>query len=44
MRYGFATKPIGTGVTPVLHHYHPGVIAQMWMSLEDLYPGLPALR
>ncbi len=32
------TKPIGTGVTPVIHHYHPGVIAQMFMSLEELYP------
>jgi coenzyme F420-dependent glucose-6-phosphate dehydrogenase len=33
------SKPIGTGVTPVIHHYHPGVIAQAWMSLEELYPG-----
>jgi coenzyme F420-dependent glucose-6-phosphate dehydrogenase len=33
------TKPMGTSVTPVVHHYHPGVIAQAWMSLEDLYPG-----
>jgi coenzyme F420-dependent glucose-6-phosphate dehydrogenase len=33
------SKPIGTGVTPVVHHYHPGVIAQAWMSLEELYPG-----
>jgi coenzyme F420-dependent glucose-6-phosphate dehydrogenase len=33
------TKPIGTGVTPVVHHYHPGLIAQAFMSLEDLYPG-----
>ena len=32
-------KPIGTGVTPVLHHYHPGLIAQAFMSLEELYPG-----
>jgi coenzyme F420-dependent glucose-6-phosphate dehydrogenase len=31
--------PIGTGVTPVVHHYHPGVIAQAFMSLEELYPG-----
>lgn len=31
--------PLGTGVTPVLHHYHPGVIAQAFMSLEELYPG-----
>ena len=33
------SKPIGTGVTPVLHHYHPGVVAQAFMSLEELYPG-----
>jgi len=33
------SKPIGTGVTPVLHHYHPGVIAQAFMSLEDMFPG-----
>jgi len=32
-------KPIGTGVTPVLHHYHPGLIAQSFMSLEEMYPG-----
>jgi coenzyme F420-dependent glucose-6-phosphate dehydrogenase len=31
--------PIGTGVTPVIHRYHPGVIAQAFMSLEELYPG-----
>src|SRR3954462_7459407 len=37
---GQATKlPIGTGVTPVIHRYHPGVIAQAFMSLEDLFPG-----
>ena len=33
------SKPIGTGVTPVVHHYHPGLIAQAWMSLEAMYPG-----
>jgi len=33
------TKPLGTSVTPLLHHYHPAVIAQAWMSLADLYPG-----
>ena len=32
-------KPIGTGVTPVIHRYHPGVIAQAFMSLEEMYPG-----
>src|SRR3954467_8952228 len=31
--------PIGTGVTPIVHHYHPGVVAQAFMSLEELYPG-----
>src|SRR3954452_3191271 len=37
---GQLTKlPIGTGVTPVVHHYHPAVIAQAFMSLEELYPG-----
>jgi coenzyme F420-dependent glucose-6-phosphate dehydrogenase len=33
------TLPIGTGVTPVIHHYHPAVIAQAFMSMEELYPG-----
>ncbi|MGH2840460.1 MAG: LLM class flavin-dependent oxidoreductase [Solirubrobacteraceae bacterium] len=33
------SKPIGTGVTPIVHHYHPGLIAQAFMSLEELYPG-----
>ena len=33
------SKPLGTGVTPVIHHYHPGLIAQAFMSLEELYPG-----
>jgi coenzyme F420-dependent glucose-6-phosphate dehydrogenase len=32
-------KPIGTGVTPIVHHYHPGVVAQAFMSLEELHPG-----
>jgi coenzyme F420-dependent glucose-6-phosphate dehydrogenase len=37
---GQLTKlPIGTGVTPVIHHYHPGAIAQAFMSLEEMYPG-----
>jgi coenzyme F420-dependent glucose-6-phosphate dehydrogenase len=33
------TKPLGTGVTPIVHHYHPGVVAQAFMTLESLYPG-----
>jgi len=32
-------KPIGTAVTPIVHHYHPGLVAQAFMSLEELYPG-----
>jgi coenzyme F420-dependent glucose-6-phosphate dehydrogenase len=32
-------KQIGTGVTPIVHHYHPGLVAQAFMSLEELYPG-----
>ena len=37
---GQVTKlPLATGVTPVVHHYHPGLIAQAFMSLEALYPG-----
>jgi coenzyme F420-dependent glucose-6-phosphate dehydrogenase len=37
---GAQTKlPIGTGVTPVVHHHHPAAIAQAWMTLEELYPG-----
>lgn len=31
--------PLATGVTPIVHHYHPGVVAQAFMSLESLYPG-----
>jgi coenzyme F420-dependent glucose-6-phosphate dehydrogenase len=31
--------PLGTSVTPIVHHYHPGVVAQAFMALEDLYPG-----
>jgi coenzyme F420-dependent glucose-6-phosphate dehydrogenase len=30
---------IGTGVTPIVHHYHPGLVAQAFMTLEELYPG-----
>jgi len=30
---------LGTSVTPIVHHYHPGVVAQAFMSLEELYPG-----
>jgi len=37
---GQATRlPLGTSVTPIVHHYHPGVVAQAFMSLEELYPG-----
>src|SRR3954470_9068523 len=33
------TGPLGTSVTPIVHHYHPGLVAQAFMSLEDLHPG-----
>jgi coenzyme F420-dependent glucose-6-phosphate dehydrogenase len=33
------TGALGTSVTPVVHHYHPGVIAQAFMSLAELHPG-----
>jgi coenzyme F420-dependent glucose-6-phosphate dehydrogenase len=33
------TGPLGTSVTPLVNHYHPGVVAQFFMGLEDLYPG-----
>ncbi|HEU4975910.1 MAG TPA: LLM class flavin-dependent oxidoreductase [Baekduia sp.] len=32
-------KPLFTSVTPILHHYHPAVVAQYFMNLEELYPG-----
>src|SRR3954469_10283598 len=34
-----ADKPLFTSVTPILHHYHPAVVAQFFMNLEELYPG-----
>jgi coenzyme F420-dependent glucose-6-phosphate dehydrogenase len=33
------TLPLATGVTPVVHHYHPAVVAQAFMTLEALHPG-----
>lgn len=33
------TLPLATGVTPVIHHYHPGVVAQAFAALASLYPG-----
>jgi coenzyme F420-dependent glucose-6-phosphate dehydrogenase len=33
------TGPLGTSVTPIVHHYHPGVVAQAFMSMEELHPG-----
>jgi coenzyme F420-dependent glucose-6-phosphate dehydrogenase len=38
-----ADKPLFTSVTPILHHYHPAVVAQYFMNLEDLYPGRAVL-
>ena len=34
-----ADKPLFTAVTPILHHYHPAVVAQYFMNLEEIYPG-----
>ena len=31
--------PLGTSVTPIVHHYHPGLVAQAFMTLEALNPG-----
>ncbi len=33
------TKPLATSVTPVVHHHHPALVAQAFMTLESLYPG-----
>ena len=30
--------PLGTCVTPTVHRYHPALIAQAFMTLEELYP------
>src|SRR3954453_16133732 len=38
-----ADKPLFTSVTPILHHYHPAVVAQYFMNLEQLYPGRAVL-
>jgi coenzyme F420-dependent glucose-6-phosphate dehydrogenase len=38
-----ADKPLFTSVTPILHHYHPAVVAQFFMNLEELYPGRAVL-
>src|SRR3954453_15690072 len=31
--------PLGTSVTPLVHHYHPSGVAQFFRGLEDLHPG-----
>lgn len=38
---GHATtaKRLGTGVTAPVHRYHPAIVAQTFMTLEDLFPG-----
>jgi len=38
---GHATKSkrLGTGVTALVHRYHPAVVAQAFMTLEELFPG-----
>lgn len=30
---------LGSGVTALVHRYHPAVVAQAFMTLEDLFPG-----
>jgi coenzyme F420-dependent glucose-6-phosphate dehydrogenase len=36
-------KPLFTAVTPIIHHYHPAVVAQYFMNLEELHPGRAVL-
>jgi coenzyme F420-dependent glucose-6-phosphate dehydrogenase len=31
--------PVGTGVTPPMFHYHPVLVAQAFMTLEEMFPG-----
>lgn len=31
--------PVGTGVTALVHRYHPAVVAQAFMTLEQMFPG-----
>jgi len=31
-------KPLFTSVTPLVHHYHPAVVAQAFASLAELHP------
>ena len=31
--------PVGTGVTTIVHRYHPAIIAQAFMTLEEMFPG-----
>ncbi|HEY2636717.1 MAG TPA: TIGR03557 family F420-dependent LLM class oxidoreductase [Solirubrobacteraceae bacterium] len=31
--------PVGTGVTPPLYRYHPVLVAQAFMTLEEMFPG-----
>lgn len=34
-----SSRRLGTGVTALVHRYHPAVVAQTFMTLEDLFPG-----
>lgn len=38
---GHATRcqRLGTGVTGLTHRYHPAIVAQAFMTLEELFPG-----
>jgi coenzyme F420-dependent glucose-6-phosphate dehydrogenase len=31
--------PVGTAVTAPVYRYHPGLVAQAWATLEEMYPG-----
>lgn len=31
--------PVGTGVTTMVHRFHPAMVAQAFMTLEEMFPG-----
>ncbi|MDP8942541.1 MAG: TIGR03557 family F420-dependent LLM class oxidoreductase [Actinomycetota bacterium] len=31
--------PVGTGVTTLVHRFHPAIVAQAFMTLEEMFPG-----
>ena len=34
-----ATSPIGTGVTAPMHRHNPAIVAQIAVTLEEMFPG-----